>query len=60
MLAGKVFQMLRVWVERDLGVFPEISANKYVIWVRFSQQDNELRPLPVARDIPFRLARCNL
>ncbi|MCB5362689.1 cell division protein ZapD [Pusillimonas sp. CC-YST705] len=60
MLAGKTFQLLRVWVARDAGVFPEISANKYVIWVRFSQQDNELRPLPVARDIPFRLARCNL
>jgi cell division protein ZapD len=60
MLAGKTFQLLRVWVARGLGVFPEISANKYIIWVRFSQQDNELRPQPVAHDIPFRLARCNL
>lgn len=60
MLSGKTFQLLRVWVDCGLGVFPEISANKYVIWVRFSQQDNELRPQPVTRNIPFRLARCNL
>ncbi|MCY1248887.1 Cell division protein ZapD [compost metagenome] len=60
MLTGKTFQLLRVWVDPELGVFPEMSANKYVIWVRFSTQDNELKPQPVTRDIPFRLARCNV
>lgn len=60
MLTGKTFQLLRVWVDPALGVFPEMSANKYVIWVRFSTQDNELKPQPVTRDIPFRLARCNV
>lgn len=60
MLTGKTFQLLRVWVDLDQGVFPEMSANKYVIWVRFSTQDNELRPQPVTRDIPFKLARCNV
>lgn len=60
MLGGKTFQMLRVWVADDVSVFPEISANKYVIWVRFSTQDNELKPQPVSRNINFRLARCNL
>jgi cell division protein ZapD len=59
MLGGKTFQLLRVWVDPALRVFPEISANKYVIWVRFSTQDNELKPQPVGRDIRFRLARCN-
>ncbi|TAL79416.1 MAG: cell division protein ZapD [Burkholderiaceae bacterium] len=60
MLTGKTFQLLRVWVDLDQGVFPEMSANKYVIWVRFSTQDNESRPQPVTRDIPFKLARCNV
>ncbi|WP_323018936.1 cell division protein ZapD [Castellaniella sp.] len=60
MLGGKTFQMLRVWVDPQLSVFPEISANKYVIWVRFSAQDNVLKPQPVSHDIAFRLARCNL
>lgn len=60
MLGGKTFQMLRVWVDSKYGVFPEISANKYVIWVRFSIQDNQLKPLPASHDIRFRLARCNI
>lgn len=60
MLTGKTFQLLRVWVEARLNVFPEMSANKYVIWVRFATQDNDLKPQPVTRDISFRLARCNV
>ena len=32
MLGGKQFQMLRVWGARRV---PEISANKYMIWIRF-------------------------
>ncbi len=60
MLGGKTFQLLRVWVDETLKVFPEISANKYVIWVRFSTQDTELKPQPAVRDIGFRLARCNI
>lgn len=60
MLSGKSFQLLRVWIDPSLNVFPEMSANKYVIWVRFSLQDPELKPQPVADDIQFRLARCNV
>ncbi|MFT0532653.1 cell division protein ZapD [Castellaniella hirudinis] len=60
MLGGKTFQLLRVWVDGEHQVFPEISANKYVIWVRFSTQDNQAKPQAVARDVAFRLARCNL
>lgn len=60
MLGGKTFQLLRVWVDEALQVFPEISANKYVIWVRFSVQDTELKPQPAVRSVGFRLARCNI
>ena len=60
MLGGKTFQLLRVWVDPAQGVFPEISANKYIIWVRFSAQDNSAKPQPAGRDIHFRLARCNI
>src|SRR5690606_2333509 len=60
MLSGKVFQLLRVWVDTALNIFPEMSANKYVIWVRFAAQDTELKPQPVTRDIAFKLARCNV
>jgi cell division protein ZapD len=60
MLGGKLFQLLRVWVDAALNVFPEMSANKYVIWVRFASQDSELKPQAVTADIPFKLARCNV
>jgi len=60
MLGGKVFQLLRVWVDTALDIFPEISANKYVVWVRFASQDAELKPQPITRDITFKLARCNV
>lgn len=60
MVGGKSFQLLRVWVDPALGVFPEMSANKYVIWVRFAAVDTELKPQTVQRNIPFGLARCNL
>ena len=60
MLGGKTFQLLRVWVDPDLGVFPEMSANKYVIWVRFSTTDQELRPQPANHNVSFQLSRCNV
>ncbi|NYT37619.1 cell division protein ZapD [Allopusillimonas soli] len=60
MLGGKIFQLLRVWVDEAHNIFPEMSANKYVIWVRFATQDRELKPQPVTTDVAFRLARCNL
>lgn len=59
MLAGKTFQLLRVWVDAGACIYPEMSANRYVIWIRFVQQDNQLKPQAVTVDIPFRLARCN-
>lgn len=58
MLAGKIHQLLRVWVDDSLGVFPEISANKYMVWIRFSTQDGELKPQQVSRTVPFSLALC--
>lgn len=60
MLGGKSFQLLRVWVEGKYGVFPEMSANKYVILVRFAQLDGEHKPATVKQNIPFQLARCNI
>ena len=60
MLAGKTYQLLRVWVDPSSGVFPEMSANKYMVWIRFSSQDGELKPQQVIREVPFRLALCSL
>lgn len=60
MLGGKTYQLLRVWVDGARRVFPEMSANKYLIWVRFAAQGPDLKPHPVGVDTPFRLACCQI
>ena len=60
MLAGKVYQLLRVWMDDSVHAFPEISANKYMVWIRFASQDGEQKPQAVSRDIPFKMALCSL
>ena len=59
MLGGKVYQLLRVWVDPTQGVFPEISANKHMVWIRFSNQDGELKPQPVMRNVMFQMSLCS-
>ncbi len=60
MLAGKTYQLLRVWVDESAGVFPEISANKYMVWIRYSSQDGEQRPQAVNHDVAFKMTLCAL
>jgi len=59
MLQGKVYQMLRLSVDEALGAIPEISANKYMLWVRFTTQGGDLKPKPLEDDVPFELTLCN-
>jgi cell division protein ZapD len=59
MLQGKVYQMLRLTVDDALGVIPEISANKYMLWVRFTAQDGDMKPKSFENDVPFELTLCN-
>jgi cell division protein ZapD len=41
-------------------VFPEISANKYMVWIRYSSQDGEQRPQAVNHDVAFKMTLCAL
>jgi cell division protein ZapD len=59
MLQGKVYQMLRLTLDESLGAIPEISANKYMLWVRFTSQGGDLKPKPLEDDVPFELTLCN-
>jgi cell division protein ZapD len=58
MLQGRSYALLQVRVAADLGAVPEISANKYMLWIRFTAADREVKPKPVERDVPFELALC--
>lgn len=57
-LQGKVFQMLRIGVKPELNVIPEASANKYMMRIRFTTQDGDMKPKPIDNDIPFELTLC--
>ncbi|WP_019141974.1 cell division protein ZapD [Noviherbaspirillum massiliense] len=59
MLQGKVYQMLRLTIDEKLGAIPEISANKYMLWIRFTAQDGDMKPRPFEGEVPFELTLCN-
>jgi len=59
-LGGKTWQMVQVRLDESLGAIPEISANKYLLWIRFTSQGGDLRPRPFEGDVDFELALCNL
>ena len=59
MLQGRTYQMLRVVIDESLGAIPEISANKYVLWIRFTSQGGDLKPKAIESDVPFELTLCN-
>lgn len=59
-LTGKTYQMLQARVDPTLNVVPEISANKYMLWVRFSPLGADTRTRAVEGEVPFELALCNL
>ncbi|SAL50768.1 Cell division protein ZapD [Caballeronia sordidicola] len=60
MLSGRTYQLMQVRVPSDTRLIPEASANKYMLWVRFTVQDGDLRPRAVDADIPFHLTLCSL
>ena len=61
MLGGKTAQMMRVSLDAGYGCVPEISANKYVLNIRFLMQgSDESRTRTAEGDLPFELTFCNL
>jgi cell division protein ZapD len=58
MLQGKSHALLQVRVAQELQAIPEISANKYMLWIRFTRTDRDLKPRAVERDVDFDLALC--
>ena len=59
MLQGKTYQLIRVKLDASQNIFPEISANKYMLWVRFMTQDGTLKPRAIETEVPFELTFCN-
>jgi cell division protein ZapD len=57
-LQGKSFALLQVRLARSLGAVPEISANRYMLWIRFTAAGRDLKPKSIERDVPFDLSLC--
>ena len=60
MPAGKMAQMLRLVLKRDVLCVPEISANKYALNIRFIAPEKTQTPKPIEQDVEFDLTFCNL
>jgi cell division protein ZapD len=61
MLGGKTAQMLRLRLDPATPCVPEISANKYVLNIRFLAQNGaEARTRTADWDVAFELTFCNL
>jgi len=65
MLGGKTAQMLRLRLDPSSACVPEISANKYVLNIRFVSQNGaqvstETRTRTADWDVGFELTFCNL
>jgi cell division protein ZapD len=55
--SGKVYQLMRIAVEDD-SLYSEISANKYLLSIRFLKIDQDKKPQTIHEDVPFRLTLC--
>lgn len=61
MLAGaKPAQMLRIVLDNKINCFPEVSANKYAINIRFNSLDSMQKLQKYDEDVSFSLTLCNL
>jgi cell division protein ZapD len=61
MLGGaKPAQMLQIKLDDDIQCYPEISANKYAMNIRFMSMKRSEKPHPCDFDVPFTLILGNL
>ncbi|MGB8516758.1 MAG: cell division protein ZapD [Gallionella sp.] len=60
MQGGRVAQMLRVSLNKNLVCLPEVSANKYAINIRFIDANYAAKSTVYESDVPFELTFCSL
>lgn len=60
MLAGRSVQLVRIRLDDGLACVPEVSANRYMINIRFTVQEAGSRPRQIESEVPFELTFCNL
>lgn len=58
-LGGQPFQLIRVWLPEKSGIYPEISANKHVTFVRLYQLNQSMQASLITKPTGFKIAFCN-
>ena len=58
-LGGKTYQLLQVRIGNDSNAIPELSANRHMLWLRFTTRDGDLRPRAFEGNVAFELTLCN-
>ena len=56
---GRTFQLLRLAVNPDLGLIPEISGNRLMVSIRMMRHENDDRLHTSSDDCAFELALCS-
>ena len=56
---GRTFQLLRLQIDPDLGMIPEISGNRLLVSVRLMRLTDDNRLHACADDTPFELTLCS-
>ncbi len=60
MQGGRVAQMLRLRLNRELACIPEVGANKYAINIRFIAANYASKSCLFDQDVPFELTFCSI
>ena len=56
--AGRVFQLMRVRLDSEAGLVPEISGHRLMVQVRLMRQEADGRLRPATDDTAFELTLC--
>ena len=56
---GKSYQMLRLQMEAESGLVPEITGHRLMVSIRFMKQDEQGRYKPAGEDATFEFALCS-
>ena len=58
---GQSYSLAQIWLPAGSDLVPEVSANKYMLWIRFSRPDSDHKLHPVrTENIPFSMGLCSL
>ncbi|MDE2310320.1 MAG: cell division protein ZapD, partial [Betaproteobacteria bacterium] len=60
MQGGRVAQLLRLGLDSALPCIPEVSANKYVLNIRFIAANYAAKSVLYEQDVAFDLTFCSL